>query len=69
MAPRPAPRSGCPALPYLALFVTTDREQAPQGTGQSSVPDDDAFPYGWFCSKNIENAFAAERRVTDRRTD
>jgi hypothetical protein len=27
MAPRPAPRSGCPTL-----FVTTDR-QTPQGTG------------------------------------
>jgi len=51
MAPRPAPRSGCPALPYLALFVTTNREQAPQGTGQSSVPDDDAFPYGCFCNR------------------
>ncbi len=67
MAPRPAPRSGCPGRP--ALFVTTDREQAPQGTGQSSVPDDDAFPYGWFCSRNIENAFAVERIVIDRRTD
>jgi len=35
MAPRPAPRSGCPgrlALPCLTLFVTTDR-QTPQGTG------------------------------------
>jgi hypothetical protein len=67
MAPRPVPRSGCPGRP--ALFVTTDRERAPQGTGQSSVPDDDAFPYGRFCSRNIENVFAAERRVADKRTD
>jgi hypothetical protein len=74
MAPRPTPRSGCPgrpALPYPApaLFVTTDRERAPQGTGQSSIPNDDAFPYGRFCSGNIENAFATKRRVIDRRTD
>ncbi len=72
MAPRPAPHSGCssrPAPPCPALFVTTDKERAPQGTGQSSVPDDDAFPYSRFYSRNIENAFAAERRVTDRRTN
>jgi len=31
MAPRPAPRSGYPGR--HALFVTTDRERAPQGTG------------------------------------
>jgi hypothetical protein len=68
--PRFSPRiSLIEMAPRPALFVTTDREQAPQGTGQSSVPDDDAFPYGWFCSKNIENAFAVERIVTDRRTD
>jgi hypothetical protein len=30
IAPRPAPRSGCPGRP--ALFVTIDR-QTPQGTG------------------------------------
>jgi hypothetical protein len=74
MAPRPAPRSSCPGRPALpcpcpVLFVTTDRERAPQGTGQSSVPNDDAFPYGRFCSRNIENVFAAERRVADKRTD
>jgi hypothetical protein len=38
MAPRLTPRSGCPGRPTLpcpcpALFVTTDREWAPQGTG------------------------------------
>jgi len=36
MAPRPAPRNDCPgrpALPCPGLFVTTDRERAPQGTG------------------------------------
>jgi hypothetical protein len=33
-----------------------------------SVPDDDAFPYGRFCSRNIENAFVAKRRVTDGQT-
>jgi len=43
--------------------LSPQREQAPQGTGQSSVPDDDAFPYGWFCSRNIENAFAAKCHV------
>jgi hypothetical protein len=51
------------------LFVTTNREWAPQGTGQSNVPDDDVFLYGRFCNRNIENAFAAERCVTDRRID
>jgi hypothetical protein len=78
MAPRPAPRSdclGCPALPCPALFVTTNKERAPKGTGsdwkncvqremqqlirkwkrvsrgcQSSVPDDNVFPYGRFCN-------------------
>jgi len=42
---------------------------APQGTGQSSVPNDDAFPYGRFYNRNIENAFAAERHVTNKRTN
>jgi hypothetical protein len=31
IAPRLAPRSGCPGRP--TLFVTTDKERAPQGTG------------------------------------
>jgi hypothetical protein len=33
-----------------------------------SVPDDDAFPYGRFRSRNIKNDYAAERHVTDGKT-
>ncbi len=63
MAPRPAPRSGCPSRPALpCLSPHTNRQTV-------TVPDDDAFPYGRFCNRNIKNAFAAERRVPDRRTD
>ncbi len=65
----PGPPQQLPRPPCPTLFVTTDKEQAPQGTGQSSIPDDDVFPYGRFCRRNIENAFVAERSVTDRRTD
>jgi hypothetical protein len=33
------------------------------------VPDENAFPYGRFRSRNIKNDYAAERHVTDRRED
>ncbi len=33
------------------------------------VPDENAFPYGRFRSKNIKNDYAAERHVTDRQED
>jgi hypothetical protein len=32
------------------------------------VPDENAFPYGRFRSRNIKNDYAAERHVTDGKT-
>jgi hypothetical protein len=32
------------------------------------VPDENAFPYGQFCSRNIKNDYVAERHVTDEKT-
>jgi len=60
-----------PAAVALAALPVCHHRQGTGSTGNGPVklPDDDAFPYGRFCSRNIENAFAAERRVTDRRTD
>jgi hypothetical protein len=33
------------------------------------VPDENAFPYGRFRSRNIKNDYVAERHVIDRRED
>jgi hypothetical protein len=33
------------------------------------VPDENAFPYGRFRSRNIKNDYAAERHVTDKQED
>jgi hypothetical protein len=33
------------------------------------VPDENAFPYGWFHRRNIKNDYVVERHVTDRRED
>jgi hypothetical protein len=32
------------------------------------VLDENAFPYGWFRSRNIKNDYAAERHVTNGKT-
>ncbi len=32
------------------------------------VPNENAFPYGRFRSRNIKNDYAAERHVTDGKT-
>jgi len=38
------------------------------GLPRVPVPDENAFPYGRFRSRNIKNDYAAERHVTDRKT-
>jgi hypothetical protein len=65
----PGPPSGCPSRPALPCPVCHHRQTDTTIPKLSSVPNDNAFPYGRFCSRNIENAFAAERRVIDRRTN